>query len=399
MKLLFVEGATRCYFDTEGNAYSGTNFHAGIQERYRKYCDNLTILNKTDGKIYHHSELPPGLQRIDSDIAGITTVPDLYRPRSNLLSISVRKKIQEGMTEAIRESDAVIIRVCVNYYTSLAEKICRRLGKTYMIELVEFVGLMNWYYGLEGKIIAPFSEMRAREMVRNAPYVIYVTQREQQKRYPTNGKSLGCSDVELPELDGEILRSRMSRVHSSHGGKVVFGTVGYMGSSVKGQEYVIRAMSRLKVSGVTNVEYHLAGAGSQEYLRGLAEKLGVSGQVVFDGVMPHEEIWRWYDSLDVYILPSMTEGLNRSAIEAMSRALPVTCSDAGGNPELASEDMIFHAGDVDGITAVIREMMKPEVRAREAERSFKIAHDFEKGKLDAVRDNFYSSFTGVFRRS
>ena len=399
MNLLFVEGATRCYADTEGNVYSGTNFHAGIQERYRKYCDKLTILNKTDGKIYHPSELPPGLQKIDGNLAGIITVPDLYRPRGNLLSMAVRKKIQAGMTEAISESDAVIIRVSVNYYTSSAEKICRRLGKPYMIELVEFVGLMNWYYGLEGKIIAPFSEMRARGMVRNAPYVVYVTRREQQKRYPTNGKSLGCSDVELPELDGEILRSRVNRIHASHGVKVIFGTVGYMGSSVKGQEYVIRAMARLKREGITGIEYRLAGAGSQDYLRGLAEKLGVSGQVVFDGVMPHEEIWGWYDSLDVYIQPSVTEALGRAVIEAMSRALPAACSRVGGMQEYADREIMFEAKNVGDIASVMRKLLAPEVRAREAERSFKIAHDFEKGKLDAVRDNFYSSFTGVFRRS
>ncbi|MBQ3446852.1 MAG: hypothetical protein IJG37_04320, partial [Synergistaceae bacterium] len=286
MKLLFVEGASRCYFDTEGNVYVGTNFHRAMQERYRSYCDKLTILNKTDGRICAPSEIPPGLQRLDTEIADIAADPDIYRPRRNLFSLTARKKIHALMTEAISAADRVIIRVAVNYYTSLAEKICRQLGKLYLIEIVEFVKLSNWYYGLEGKIIAPFSEIRAREIVRNAPYVVYVTQREQQKRYPTSGKSIGCSDVEIPELDPAVLEARLSRIRESGSRPVIFGTVGYMGSKIKGQEYVIRAMGRLKSEGITGIEYRLAGAGPQEYLRGLADSLGVGGQVRFDGAVP-----------------------------------------------------------------------------------------------------------------
>ena len=209
MKLLFVEGATRFVFDTEGNVYTGANLPASIQERYSKYCDNLVILHKSNMKAYPKSELPEGLHKVDRTLADIVAVPDLYRPRKNLLSFSVRREIKRIMSRAIQDADRVIIRLGINYYTVMAEKLCRKYKKPYLIEVVECVFDMNWYYGIEGKIVAPFSELRARRIIRRAPYVVYVTQHELQKRYPTKGKSLGCSDVELPVLDNSVLENRI----------------------------------------------------------------------------------------------------------------------------------------------------------------------------------------------
>ena len=110
------------------------------------------------------------------------------------------------------------------------------------------------------------------------------------------------------------------------------------------------------------------------------------------GPIPHGKIFDWYDTLDVYIHPSFTEGLGRSIIEAMSRALPVTCSDAGGIPELASGDMLFKAGNVGQICEAIKRMLDPEIRKREALRSFTKAKEFEKSRLDPIRDKFYMDF-------
>lgn len=61
--------------------------------------------------------------------------------------------------------------------------------------------------------------------------------------------------------------------------------------------------------------------------------------------MPHDKIFEWLDTIDIYIQPSYQEGLCRSVVEAMSRACPVICSDACGERELANEKFIFKRGD------------------------------------------------------
>ena len=46
MNLLFVEGGSRCWADTEGNIYVASNFDRAVQERYKKFCDKFILLQK-----------------------------------------------------------------------------------------------------------------------------------------------------------------------------------------------------------------------------------------------------------------------------------------------------------------------------------------------------------------
>lgn len=399
MRLLFVQGGVHVLYDEDGNAYVDSNGDRAIWERYRRYCDELRLILRTDGKVHPKSELLRKAAKFDESLAKIVAVPNVYVPRSNYFRPFLRLREKRIIAEEVRKADRVIARTVGFGLSNKTIRECRNQGKPYLIEAIDFPSELRRNSGsFVKRLTAPIVEASAKREILRAPYVVYVTQRMLQERYPTRGKSIGCSDVELPELDSAVLEARLSRTREAMNRSVIFGTAGEI-SGIKGQEYVISAMGMLKREGITGIEYRLAGAGSQEGLRNLADSLGVGRQVRFDGAVPHSEIFAWYDSLDVYIQPSMTEALCRAIIEAMSRALPVTCSDAGGNPELPDRNMIFHAGDVDGIAAVMREMMKPEVRMREAERSFRRAHDFEKSKLDAVRDDFYSSFTGILRRS
>ena len=77
----------------------------------------------------------------------------------------------------------------------------------------------------------------------------------------------------------------------------------------------------------------------------LAKKYRVENRVKFLGQVPHKEVLKWLDNIDIYIHPSYTEGLCRSIIEAMSRACPIICSDVGGNYELVDKDHAFESID------------------------------------------------------
>ena len=109
----------------------------------------------------------------------------------------------------------------------------------------------------------------------------------------------------------------------------------------KGQKYVIKAIADLKNKGITGIEYQLIGSGTGKKLIRYAKKLGVENEVKVIGALPHSEVWKWYDSIDVYVQPSFSEGLCRSIVEAMSRACPIICSDVGGNYELIEKDFLF----------------------------------------------------------
>ena len=248
MNLLFVEGISPACFDTEGNAYVGSDLQGAVVQRYKNVCDKLTILTKTNGEVYSPSEIPSGRYLLDKNIADLVTVPNLYRPRSNFLSLKVRRRIIDIMSEAIQKADGVLMRIAMNYNGVMAEKLCRKFHKPYCIQSVDCPFDMYWHGGIEAKIIAPFYEIMFKRMMRRAPYALYVTGDYLQRRYPTNGKSIDCSDVDIRALDSNTLEKRIEHIHSSRTGKVIFGTLAMITKS-KGHKYVIEALAKLRTGG------------------------------------------------------------------------------------------------------------------------------------------------------
>ena len=379
-----------CHYDVEGNVYVDYNVNEAIAKRYKRYCDDLTILLLRDEEIYSVQEAESKFNPADFNVVNIVAGPHFYKPKINFLNPRVRKEIIRIVDREVQKADRVIVRAPGRFYADTALRACRKYHKPYLVEAVEITFEYRRYGKPWVKLFAPYAEMRARTEIARAPYVAYVTQSVLQQRYPTSGKSLGCSDVELPELDPQILETRIN-TYGGGGNRVIFGTAANIGS-LKGQAYVVRALAELKRQGITNIEYHLAGVITTPKFQALVNSLNLQDQVKLFGPIPHGKIFDWYDTLDVYIHPSFTEGLCRSIVEAMSRALPVTCSDAGGNPELASGDMLFKAGNVGQICGAIKRMLDPEVRKSEAMRSFALAKSFQKSRLDPIRDKFYMDF-------
>lgn len=82
-----------------------------------------------------------------------------------------------------------------------------------------------------------------------------------------------------------------------------------------------------------DLRFALIGSGALEpALRAQAESLGVSGQVVFAGA--RADVAQLLPALDVFLLPSLTEGLSIALLEAAAAALPIVATAVGGNPEI-----------------------------------------------------------------
>ena len=106
---------------------------------------------------------------------------------------------------------------------------------------------------------------------------------------------------------------------------------------VKGQRLLVEAVAELARRGV-EARLTIVGDGPQlPELRSLAEGLGVTGRVSFEGTVGQEEIRAYYERADVFALPSFAEGLPVVLMEAMAMELPVVASRITGVPELVDE--------------------------------------------------------------
>ncbi len=103
----------------------------------------------------------------------------------------------------------------------------------------------------------------------------------------------------------------------------------------KGHRFLLEAAALLKQQG-RRLTYRFAGDGSQrEQLRKIALGLGLQEEVVFVGFV--SDIPSFLSTIDIFVLPSLYEGLGVAVLEAMAAGKPVVATRVGGLPELLDD--------------------------------------------------------------
>ena len=109
-------------------------------------------------------------------------------------------------------------------------------------------------------------------------------------------------------------------------------------TSRKGLVYLIRAVDKLSKK-YQQVELKIMGDGEGERVRleEIVDKLNLRGRVVFLGRIPREKTFSYYQEADVFVLPSLNEGMSNAMLEALATGLPILATDTGGSKELITE--------------------------------------------------------------
>jgi glycosyltransferase involved in cell wall biosynthesis len=110
-----------------------------------------------------------------------------------------------------------------------------------------------------------------------------------------------------------------------------------------------------------NCELHIVGEGSErDYLIKL---VGNSRDVIFHGAIPNSEVPKFLSTLDIFIVPSRSEGFGVAAIEAASCQLPVIAANVGGLPEVVINNvtgLLFEKENIEDLTDKIKKLIKNE---------------------------------------
>jgi glycosyltransferase involved in cell wall biosynthesis len=113
------------------------------------------------------------------------------------------------------------------------------------------------------------------------------------------------------------------------------GMIARMNTPSKNHRLFLRAAARL-VSKFGDLKFVLVGDGPlRSELESEAEKLGIRHQTQFLG--DRRDIPAVLASLDITVLPSVSESLSNAIIESMAAGVPVIANRVGGNPELVDE--------------------------------------------------------------
>lgn len=389
MKLTFVHDGP-LFFDEDGNYYEFA-YHE-LLERYSYLADEVNFMMRTK-PISGDRKFTPVPKEVK-----VVNVPNFKSPKTYFCLKNKAKKIVEYQ---IKQSDIVVLR-SQSSIAQLSLPYIHKYNKPYIIESVGCSWDSYWNHGLLGKAIAPYMYFKTKVAIAKAKYVYYVTTEFLQKRYPTKGKTVCCSNVVLNKLDEKTLAARIEKIKAFNPKrKIVLGTAAALDTRYKGQEYVIKALSYLIKAGY-NVEYRLAGGMTSSqpnsFLEDLAHKQGVSDKVVFCGSLSANQMASYYDSLDIYIQPSKQEGLPRAVIEAMSRGCPVIGTNIAGIPELIQKEFLFKKGSSEELIKALNRIINSDL-TKIATENFNKAKAYERDKLVKRRNEFYDEFLSDIQKN
>lgn len=203
----------------------------------------------------------------------------------------------------------------------------------------------------------------------------------------------------------DVARFRPTAGRASDRPTLVVGTVGRL-QPVKSQITLVEAVGTLlrrRPDSASRLRLVLVGDGPERpaleaaiQAEGLADIAGVTGW--------QDDVPALLASLDIFVLPSLNEGISNTILEAMACGLPVVATRVGGNPELVVDGetgYLFPVGDsaslADRLAAYLDE---PGLRARQGEAARRRAEtEFSMERMLGAYAELYRSLTRPLDRN
>jgi len=170
---------------------------------------------------------------------------------------------------------------------------------------------------------------------------------------------------------------------------LIVGTAGRL-TPIKGHKYLLEAaavISRRK----TNVFFVFLGDGELATdLSQMASSLGIK-KVMFLGW--RQDVPEVMSTFDIFVLPSLNEGMGKVLVEAMALGIPIVASDVGGIPDLVTHNyngLLVPPADVEGMAKSINVLLDYSTKRMEmGDRGKIIAIDYSAEKMIDKIDRLY----------
>lgn len=154
----------------------------------------------------------------------------------------------------------------------------------------------------------------------------------------------------------------------------------------KSIDQVIKAMPQV-LKEVSDAFYVIVGDGEDlRRLKQLSRDEGVSERIIFTGLVSNDLLPSYYQSCDLFVLPSLNEGFGIVFLEAMYYSKPCVGARAGGIPEVIIDGetgFLTEPGDIKDLTQAILKLLNDE----------NLSYRFgDSGKKRLEREFSYESF-------
>jgi L-malate glycosyltransferase len=183
---------------------------------------------------------------------------------------------------------------------------------------------------------------------------------EAMRRYLIDDEGVPAAKIRVCYNAVDVEEYARRPITSPWPGKTVIGVICALRPE-KSLDTLLRAFAELARS---DAALAIVGSGPEEArLKSLAAELNLGAACHFEPATA--EVADWLSRIDVFVLPSRTEALSNSLMEAMACRCCCVASRVGGNPELIDDGengLLFEAGDVGELAAKLATLLEDPAR-------------------------------------
>ncbi len=199
-----------------------------------------------------------------------------------------------------------------------------------------------------GRIVAVSEEVKADMLKYMVP--------EEKIRVIDNG-------IDLERFNREISTENLRKEFGLNGDSKIIGTIGSLGHEKAHINLLKAARGVIEVH--KSVRFLIVGDGPlREYLREEAVSLGIEDHIIFPGY--RKDIPELLSLMDIFVLPSIKEGLPMVLLEAMAAKKPVIATRVGAVPKVITHNisgLLIEPGDINELKKSIIELISSDSKA------------------------------------
>jgi len=366
------------FYRVGDDVYTALSFPYDYWQEYLQYFDEVNVV----ARVKEVPEVLPNFVKASGNFVNFTDVPYYQGPKEFFKNLpfliwTLAKTAKGNRAFVLRSgniTNLIFFFILIyqrgylrEYPGNIKEGIKGFSGESPIIKLVAWFS--DWFAKLQGK----FS--KANGFVSDYCQGIYGSDKP---------------GYVFSSFNSDEIKTKKSDYSLSKGGVVQLVSVGRL-EAEKGHWNLLDAMRILTERGEP-VRLTLIGGGGE--LPKLQEKAAsFELDVEFCGALTdRKELFSRVANSDVFVIPSLTEGMPRALLEAMAIGLPCVGTRVGGIPEvLAKHDMVT-PGDPDELAAAITRFRDPEIRAARGLRNRKlITEHFGNSALREKRRMFWGN--------
>ncbi|HVN80454.1 MAG TPA: glycosyltransferase [Terriglobia bacterium] len=198
--------------------------------------------------------------------------------------------------------------------------------------------------------------------------------------------------IELPSLPGPESRFSARRIVGVAEQEFLIGNIGHL-TREKGHEVLVRGFKQVLVR-EPKAKLLIVGDGPlRDLLRRLVKELGLETNVLLPG--PIADLGSILPAMDLFVYPSLEEGLGSVLLMAMAYRVPVCASQTGGIPELVIDGItgrLFAPGDPGALAVVVASSLAMPAQMQEyADKAFtRVTQQFQVQRMVSATFDLYA---------